>query len=317
MTAAAWLGGVAACKRTPAEGQAAASASNLATGPASAAPASTEAPVQASLTPSAGTSTAASDPARTGDASCPEEMVLVAGAYCPVVRQDCLEHTEEFEREAKRREKLQAKGGELPMSRVSERCVRYRNPTTCLAKERRPMRFCIDRFEWPNREGERPSFAVTWEHAKASCESVGKRLCDVDEFNFACEGEEMLPYAYGFERDETRCNIDRPYVVPKTRTSTPYDACMAMTACKAELESLDQRTPSGSLSGCRSPFGVMDMNGNVNEWVSRPGERAPWRSGLKGGWWGPARSRCRPTVTAHNEIYAGYEVGFRCCREAR
>jgi formylglycine-generating enzyme required for sulfatase activity len=126
----------------------------------------------------------------------------------------------------------------------------------------------------------------------------------------------MRPYAYGFERDAWRGKNDRPYVQP-TKKATPHEECMKEASCKAELEALDQRVPSGSMPGCASPFGVMDLNGNVNEWVSRPGQREPWRSGLKGGWWGPARSRCRPTVTAHNESYAGYEVGFRCCSAAR
>lgn len=244
-------------------------------------------------------------------------MLLIEGAYCPEVRQTCIKHTEEFERAAERRAILKAKGDKPPPSTTPERCVRYREPSECLSRARRPMRFCMDRYEWPNREGEPPSFAVNWVHAKGRCESVGKRLCDVDEFNFACEGEESLPYTYGFERDETRCNIDRPYLQPSVWRTTPYDACMRSPSCQAELERLDQRTPAGSKEGCRSPFGVMDLNGNVNEWVNRPGQREPWRSGLKGGWWGPARSRCRPTVTVHNELYAGYEVGFRCCRDAR
>jgi formylglycine-generating enzyme required for sulfatase activity len=82
------------------------------------------------------------------------------------------------------------------------------------------------------------------------------------------------------------------------------------------MEELDQREPIGSRPDCTSPFGAFDINGNVNEWVDRPGERAPWRSGLKGGWWGPSRSRCRPIVTSHDENYVGYEVGFRCCKDA-
>lgn len=244
--------------------------------------------------------------------SCADDMVLVEGLFCPAVVQNCLEHTKEYDRDVERRAERKSRGESLPMSRVSERCLRYANPSRCVSKERRPMRFCIDRYEWPNRALERPSFAVTWLEAKEKCEASGKRLCDEDEFTFACEGEAMSPYVYGFERDASRCNIDRPYVFP-TRKATPYEACIADSACKAELDALDQRTPSGSLAGCVSPFGAMDLNGNVNEWVNRPGQAAPWRSGLKGGWWGPARSRCRPTVTAHNEIYAGYEVGFRCC----
>ena len=63
--------------------------------------------------------------------------------------------------------------------------------------------------------------------------------------------------------------------------------------------------------------GAYDLNGNVNEWVERPHQKVPDRSGLKGGWWGPVRGRCRPTVTFHKESDYGYEVGFRCCADAR
>ena len=63
--------------------------------------------------------------------------------------------------------------------------------------------------------------------------------------------------------------------------------------------------------------GLFDLNGNVNEWVEIPKEKPPNRSGLKGGWWGPVRGRCRPTVTFHKESDYGYEVGFRCCEDAK
>ena len=73
---------------------------------------------------------------------------------------------------------------------------------------------------------------------------------------------------------------------------------------------------AGSLAQCVSPFGVYDLNGNINEWVFRPKEKLPNRSGLKGGWWGPVRGRCRPTVGFHKEEDYGYEEGFRCCKDA-
>jgi formylglycine-generating enzyme required for sulfatase activity len=182
--------------------------------------------------------------------------------------------------------------GALPALTVSERCLRYEAPSVCASKQRRPMRFCMDRYEWPNQKGELPALLVSWVDAKKQCEAIGKRLCTEDEFNFACEGEEMLPYTYGFERDPTKCNIDRPYR-KREKKLFKYARCMKDPVCKAELEKLDQRLPTGSLPACVSPFGVYDLNGNINEWVFRPKEKPPSRSGLKGGWWGPVRGRCR------------------------
>jgi len=247
---------------------------------------------------------------------CGHDMVLASGSYCPKVKHTCLEHTQEYRRDVERRKRLRAKGVKLAPSPVSERCLRYQQPSQCLSTQRRPMRFCIDEHEWPNRPGQEPLLLVTWLEAKAHCEQAGKRLCTADEFNFACEGEQMLPYSYGYNRDAERCNIDKPYVKPK-RLLLPHAACQQRDWCKKHLAELDQRVPSATMTACTSPFGAFDLNGNVNEWVSRPDESAPNRSGLKGGWWGPARSRCRPMVTVHKESYVGYEVGFRCCSEPR
>jgi formylglycine-generating enzyme required for sulfatase activity len=91
----------------------------------------------------------------------------------------------------------------------------------------------------------------------------------------------------------------------------------ASPSCKRSFDKLDQREPSGAFARCVSPFGAYDMNGNVNEWVNVPGEVFPNRSGLKGGWWGPVRNRCRPTVRFHDESDWGYEIGFRCCKDAK
>ncbi|HEU5074852.1 MAG TPA: hypothetical protein VFU02_11770, partial [Polyangiaceae bacterium] len=93
-----------------------------------------------------------------------------------------------------------------------------------------------------------------------------------------------------------------------------YQRCLADETCKAELERLDQRHAIGSSLSCVSWAGVVDLNGNVNEWVRRPHKEPPNRSGLKGGWWGPVRNRCRPTVGFHKEFDYGYEAGFRCCK---
>ncbi len=259
---------------------------------------------------------AAPDAALPGSSEgCSDDMVLIRGGYCPEVNQVCLEHHEEYKRDETKKKDKRDKGEDVGTSTVSERCLRYREPSECVSKQRRPMQFCMDRYEWPNKKGELPSLLVSWRDAKKTCEKIGKRLCTEDEFNFACEGEAMLPYTYGYVRDATKCNIDRPYR-KREHKLLKYESCMKKPACKKELEKLDQRLPTGSLEQCVSPFGVYDLNGNNNEWVFRPKEKPPNRSGLKGGWWGPVRGRCRPTVGFHKEEDYGYVEGFRCCKDA-
>ena len=77
-----------------------------------------------------------------------------------------------------------------------------------------------------------------------------------------------------------------------------------------------QGETSGARAGCTSSYGVFDMTGNVDEWVVNESGH-PFKSGLKGGYWGPVRDRCRPMTTAHGEEFSYYQVGFRCCSASR
>ncbi|MBX3183465.1 MAG: SUMF1/EgtB/PvdO family nonheme iron enzyme [Polyangiaceae bacterium] len=234
---------------------------------------------------------------------CPGGMVRVTGNYCPAMVQTCKEHHAEY---ANAKDK----------AKVSERCLQYEEPSKCISKERTPLDFCMDRFEYPNQVGELPRVLTSWQQAKKLCADQGKRLCTEDEFNFACEGEEGKPHVWGYNRTDEHCNMDKPYRMPDhTRQMKTYDRCYQDERCKAEMDRLDQRHRIGERLTCVSWAGVVDMNGNVNEWVELPGKQYPDRSGLKGGWWGPVRNRCRPTVTFHKEEDYGYEAGFRCCAE--
>jgi formylglycine-generating enzyme required for sulfatase activity len=80
----------------------------------------------------------------------------------------------------------------------------------------------------------------------------------------------------------------------------------------SEVDRLWQGEPSGASPRCKSPFGVYDMTGNVDEWT-RSTRPTGYRSILKGGYWGPVRTRCRPSTRAHGEDYSYYQQGFRCC----
>jgi formylglycine-generating enzyme required for sulfatase activity len=125
---------------------------------------------------------------------------------------------------------------------------------------------------------------------------------------FACEGEEALPYLYGYRRDNNACHFDR-------QTRRPDRARLANPATAAdEYARLYEAVPSGTYERCVSPFGINDLTGNVDEWVVNESGR-PYQSALKGGWWGPIRARCRPATYSHDENFIYYQIGFRCCAD--
>jgi len=193
-----------------------------------------------------------------------------------------------------------------------ERCAVYdQNKWREISKTfpTRQMHFCIDRFEYPNRKGDYPIVAVTWSEAAALCAARSERLCSEEEWTFACEGEEARPYPNGFVRDDTACVIDQPHIVVDEHALRDRESSAALL----ELDRLWQGQASGSRPRCRSPFGVYDMTGNVDEWTRSVGTGRP--SILKGGYWGPVRTRCLASTRAHEESYFFYQEGFRCCAD--
>ncbi len=215
---------------------------------------------------------------------CPTGMVEVEGDYCPNVEQKCLRWLD-------------------PETKM--RCAEFDKTSACEGKTRH-KKFCIDEYEYPNQVGEKPVIMKTWYEAQNTCKSEGKRLCGESEWTLSCEGAEHLPYPYGYTRDAQACNIDKPH--PDVN-----EAAIANPATREkEVERLWQGEVSGAREACVSPYGVHDMTGNVDEWVVNESGH-PYKSGLKGGYWGPVRDRCRPMTVAHNETFIFYQIGFRCC----
>ncbi|MEK7795167.1 MAG: SUMF1/EgtB/PvdO family nonheme iron enzyme, partial [Candidatus Hydrogenedentota bacterium] len=116
--------------------------------------------------------------------------------------------------------------------------------------------FYIDKFEvtnqdfaavFPSHQFE-PAFAqfpvggVSWIQAKAYAEALGKRLPAEAEWEKAARGPEALEYPWGNTFNPEYCNVPR------------------------EIEARLQRI--GSYRQWGSPYGCMDMAGNVYEWVS-------------------------------------------------
>jgi formylglycine-generating enzyme required for sulfatase activity len=205
-------------------------------------------------------------------------MILVEGEYCTEVRQECVQWEDP------------------PESKLA-RCATFA-PTQCVG-ERVHKRFCVDRDEYTPPGATLPAGDVSWTEAREVCARRDERLCRETEWEFACEGEQMLPYTTGLYRNPGACNID------KGDLTDPVTGKLR-----------DQREAANRLARCVSPFGVRNMSGNVDEWVLRDRSGGEWRSALKGGWWMPARDRCRPATTAHDEHFHELQTGLRCCSDA-
>ena len=209
-------------------------------------------------------------------------MVLVSGSYCNEVQHTCKSWLDDEK---------------LPYAR----CGEYEPRAKCTGS-RVPLRYCIDRYEYTAPGDELPKNHASLISAGKLCQSLGKRLCTESEWNFACEGEEMRPYPYGWAR-EPKCNQDQPDLYVRT---------------PRKLELKDLRAPATAHPECVSPFGVYDMAGNLDEPVLRDGAQNgyPFRTALKGGWWMSGRNRCRPATTAHDDHYEDVQIGVRCCADA-
>jgi formylglycine-generating enzyme required for sulfatase activity len=211
--------------------------------------------------------------------ACGENMILVEGNYCPEVEQQCKKYMD-------------------PPGRYEFfRCAEYA-PSKCLSATRKKMRFCMDRDEYVAKGETLPLNDQSWTMGQKACSAQGKRLCMESEYNFACEGEEMRPYPYGFKRDATACNADQTDVVGP------------------DGKLRDLRVPADAYPRCVSPFGVRNLAGNLEEFVTidRTNPEAP---AMKGAYWQPSRNFCRAAQTAHDRYYHGTETGFRCCSDAK
>jgi len=232
-----------------------------------------------------GTSEAKSPP---DDPACPAGMALVDGESCWDVAHTCLE--------------------KVPND-PGMRCLEFKKGAdTCLPPTRH-MRFCMDRYEWPGVIGAKPRVLTNYFEAEAACKSVGKRMCQEQEFYLACEGPEHWPFAWGHARHPSPCNVDRPYFMVE------WSKWGTSAGRLEEAKRLDQALPIGA-SQCWSPYGVHDIAGNVDEWTTaQPGREL--KGSLNGGYWGPVPNACRYVTLVHGPEFAFYQIGFRCCSEAK
>jgi hypothetical protein len=176
-------------------------------------------------------------------------------------------------------------------------------------------RFCIDRWEASRPDatettmGTDTSLAISepgkmpwmtgsseddYATVRAACAAAGKRLCRPDEWFQACTGPDDLTYCYGDEYEPLTCNGIDAFCMDV------YPGC-----------GLDERNfhvaATGSFSGCTNEYGLLDVNGNLWEWVQDPD------LSVRGG-----AFNCGNSALLHQCDYVSAAavrsaIGFRCC----
>jgi len=224
--------------------------------------------------------------------ACPGDMQLVEGDYCTKVEHKCLESW-------------------YDKSNKKTVCEKFEAKSQCVG-ERKTKRYCIDRYEWPNRAGERPEVMNKFHQAEVKCAAIGKRLCTESEWTLACEGPKYKPFPYGYVRDTNICHGDVMWDSPDMKKVAARDP--------AELARIWKGVRSGSQPECVSDYGVYDMPGNADEVVSSETFSSDFRGKFDsvhtgGPWYKGVRNQCRPKIYTHDEGFYYYFLSFRCCAE--
>jgi hypothetical protein len=219
---------------------------------------------------------------------CPNDMRLVEGRHYDTMQHLCID----------------------PRKGIKDtHCYAYAPGYSVLEGPTREIAVCMDQFEAPNKRGHRPLVMASYRSAARWCAKRGKRLCDEREWETACEGPEHRALAYGWSVNVRRCNSNKAW------KQVNFHAFGGdLDTALAESKRLWQGSQSGRYASCVSSFGIFDMMGNVEEWVTSR-ETRTFPGSLMGGFWAKPWTGCRGTNDAHEPTFAFYETGFRCCKD--
>ncbi len=179
--------------------------------------------------------------------------------------------------------------GKVSPPAINEEAWRAQGYTPDFATE--VMRFVWKGSAPPGDRLDHPVVLVTWDEAARYCAWRGelrgqvRRLPTADEFEKAARGDGGVSYPWGNVFDPTRLN---------TADGGPKDT-----------------VPVGTFITGASPYGVLDMAGNVVHWTSTP--HGPGMMVVKGSGWDDHAGLGRAAAAQGRSASARHvAIGFRC-----
>lgn len=215
---------------------------------------------------------------------------------------------------------------------------------------------CIDQFEFPDIPCAYPVVWVKAVEAAEICAAEGKRLCDANEWEDACDGRTEPPdYRFDLARgiapetaihrmreahNTAHAASKRWSYGPNYRPGICATGSTKSAGCNGGdwLHCGSNTYPAGSFPACKSPLEVFDINGNAAEHMNLPLDLSQMSSGgsttlgyteMKGSWF------IFDTYRAHEDwcrwrapywhgsrvmdprSHENYHLGFRCCNSLR